>query len=80
MTRRLLEQAVRAPLRRPLEEIVEGLVDRAAARREARWLTITAAGRLSRQQEQRLLDVLTRIYRRPISLKVESTPGCSAGW
>ncbi len=79
LTRRLLEQAVRAPRRRPLEEIVEGLVDRVAARRERSVAHVTAAGRLSRQQEQRLLDVLTRIYRRPISLKVDLDPELLGG-
>lgn len=71
VTRQLLEQAVRSPRRRPLDEIVEGLVDRAAARRERSVAHVTAAGPLSQGQEQRLLDVLNRIYRRPISLKVD---------
>jgi len=71
VTRRLLAQAVRSPRRRPLDEIIEGLVDRAAARRERSVAHVTAAGPLSQRQEQRLLDVLNRIYRRPISLKVD---------
>ncbi|HWR46153.1 MAG TPA: F0F1 ATP synthase subunit delta [Pseudonocardiaceae bacterium] len=71
VTRRLLEQAVRVPRRRPLEEIVEELVDRAAARRERSVAYVTAAGPLSEQQERRLIDILNRIYRRPISLKVD---------
>ena len=32
---------------------------------------VTAAGPLSPAQEQRLIDVLHRIYRRPISLKID---------
>jgi F-type H+-transporting ATPase subunit delta len=79
VTRRLLEQAVRAPRRRPFEEIVEGLVDRAAARRERSVAHVTAAGPLSQQQEQRLIDVLNRIYRRPISLKVDLDPELLGG-
>lgn len=71
VTRRLLEQAVRSPRRRPLDEIVETLVDRAAARRERSVAYVTAAGPLSQRQEQRLLDVLNRIYQRPISLQLE---------
>ncbi|HZE03415.1 MAG TPA: F0F1 ATP synthase subunit delta [Pseudonocardiaceae bacterium] len=71
VTRRLLEQAVRSPRRRPLVEIVESLVDRAAGRRERSVAHVTAAGPLSERQEQRLLDVLNRIYQRPISLKVD---------
>jgi F-type H+-transporting ATPase subunit delta len=79
VTRRLLEQAVRAPRRRPLEEIVEELVDRAAARRERSVAYVTAAGPLSEQQEQRLIDILNRIYRRPISLKVDLDPQLLGG-
>ena len=79
VTRRLLEQAVRAPRGRPLEEIIEELVDRAAARRERSVAYVTAVGPLSEQQEQRLIDVLNRIYRRPISLKVDLDPELLGG-
>jgi F-type H+-transporting ATPase subunit delta len=79
VTHRLLAQAVRAPRRRPLEEIVEELVDRAAARRERSVAYVTAAGPLSEQQEQRLVDVLNRIYRRSISLKVDLDPTLLGG-
>jgi F-type H+-transporting ATPase subunit delta len=79
ITRRLLEQVIRAPRHRRLEEIVEGMVDRAAARRERSVAHVTAAGPLSQQQEQRLLDVLTQIYRRPISLKVDLDPELLGG-
>ncbi len=79
VTRRLVEQAVRAPRRRRIDEIVEGLVDRAAARRERSVAHVSAAGPLSQQQEQRLLDVLNRIYRRPISLKVDLDPTLLGG-
>ncbi|MGH3684221.1 MAG: F0F1 ATP synthase subunit delta [Pseudonocardiaceae bacterium] len=71
ITRRLVGQVVRAPRRRRIEEVLEVLVDRAAARRERSVAHVTAAGPLSQQQEQRLLDVLNQIYRRPISLKVD---------
>ena len=79
VTRRLLALAVRAPRRRPLEEIVEEFVDRAAARRERSVAYVTAAGPLSAQQEQRLVDVLNRIYRRSISLKVDLDPTLLGG-
>jgi F-type H+-transporting ATPase subunit delta len=79
VTRRLLEQAVRSPRRRSLDEIVEVLVDRAAARRERSVAHVTAAGSLSQRQEQRLLDVLNRIYRRSISLKVDLDPELLGG-
>ena len=79
VTRRLLEQAVRAPRRRPLDDIVEVLVDRAANRRERSVAHVSAAGPLSQQQQQRLLDVLNRIYRQSISLKVDLAPELLGG-
>lgn len=79
ITRRLLELAVRMPRRRPIDEIVEKLVDRAAARRELSVAYVTAAGPLSAPQEQRLLEVLNAIYRRPISLKVDCDPTVLGG-
>lgn len=71
VTSRLLEQVVRSPRRRPLAEIVEQLVDRAAARRQRSVAYVTAASPLSGEQEQRLTDALKAIYQRPISLKIE---------
>ena len=79
VTRRLLEQAVRAPRRRPLGDIVEVLVDRAASRRERSVAHVSAAGPLSQQQQQRLLEVLDRIYQRPISLKIDLDPELLGG-
>ncbi|MGH4013431.1 MAG: F0F1 ATP synthase subunit delta [Pseudonocardiaceae bacterium] len=79
VTRLLLEQAVRAPRRRHLDEIVEELVERAAARRERSVAHVSAGGPLSDQQEQRLLDALSRVYQRSISLKVELDPELLGG-
>lgn len=79
VTARLLEQAVRSPRRRPLPEIVEQLVDRAAARRQRSVAYVTAAGPLSAEQEQRLIDALGAIYRRPISVKVDVDPALLGG-
>ncbi|MGH3888040.1 MAG: F0F1 ATP synthase subunit delta [Pseudonocardiaceae bacterium] len=79
VTRRLLEQAVRSPRRRRIDEIVDVLVDRAAGRRERSVAHVSAAGPLSQQQEQRLIDVLNRIYRRPISLKIDLDPELLGG-
>jgi F-type H+-transporting ATPase subunit delta len=79
VTRLLLEQAVRAPRKRPLDEIVEELVERAAAQRERSVAHVSAGGPLSEQQEQRLLDMLGRIYQRPISLKVDLDPDLIGG-
>ncbi|MFN2497416.1 MAG: F0F1 ATP synthase subunit delta, partial [Pseudonocardiaceae bacterium] len=79
VTRLLFEQAVRAPHRRHLDEIADELVDRAAARRERSVAHVRAGGPLSEQQEQLLVDVLGRVYQRPISLKVEFDPGLLGG-
>ena len=79
VTARLLEQVVSSPRRRPLPEIVEQLVDRAAARRQRSVAYVTAAGPLSGEQEHRLIDALEAIYRRPISLKVDVDPALLGG-
>lgn len=75
----LLEQAVRAPRRRRLDDVVEELVERAAARRERSVAHVSAGGPLSGRQEQRLLDALSRVYQRAISLKVELDPELLGG-
>lgn len=79
VTRLLLEQAVRAPRRRKLDDVVEELVQRAAARRERSVAHVSAGGPLSDRQEQRLLDALSRVYQRAISLKVELDPELLGG-
>ncbi|MGH3941236.1 MAG: F0F1 ATP synthase subunit delta [Pseudonocardiaceae bacterium] len=79
VTSLLLQQAVRASRRRHLDEVVEELVDRAAARRERSVAHVSAGGPLSAQQEQRLMGALARVYRRSISLKVELDPELLGG-
>ena len=79
VTSRLLKQAVRLPRRRPLAELIEQLVDRAAARRHRSVAYATAASPLSPEQEQRLTDALKAIYRRPMSLKIDVEPAVLGG-
>lgn len=79
VTRLLLQQAVLVPDRRHLDEVVEELVERAAARRERSVAHVSTGGQLSEQQEQRLIDSLSRIYQRSISLKVELDPELLGG-
>ena len=40
---------------------------------------VTAAGPLSAEQEQRLIDALGAVYRRPISVKVDVDPALLGG-
>ena len=63
----------------PGYDVVEQLVDRAAALRQRSVAYVTAAGPLSTEQEQRLTDVLKAIYRRPISVKVDIDPALIGG-
>lgn len=79
VTRLLLEQAVRAPRRRKLDDVIEELVQRAAARRQRSVAHVSAGGPLSARQEQRLLDALSQVYQRAISLKVELDPELLGG-
>ncbi|MGH4021897.1 MAG: F0F1 ATP synthase subunit delta [Pseudonocardiaceae bacterium] len=79
VTQRLLEQAVRAPRERRLDDLVEQLVERTAARRDRHVAHVTAPGPLSEEQERRLAEALGRIYRRPVSLQVELDPDLLGG-
>lgn len=78
-TRRLLDQAVRAPRGRSLDRSVGELVELAAARRQRYVATVTAAAALTEQQERRLADVLARIYGRTVSLQVAVDPAMLGG-
>lgn len=78
-TMRLLEQAVRSPRERQLDQVAEQLVERAAARRERYVAHVTAPVALSEEQERRLAEVLGRIYRRPMSLQIELDPDLLGG-
>jgi F-type H+-transporting ATPase subunit delta len=78
-TRRLLEQAVRAPRGRTLDRSVGELVELAAARRQRYVAVVTAAAPLTEGQERRLADILARIYGRPVSIQVSVDPAVLGG-
>ena len=67
----LLRQTVRAPRGRHLDLAAEELAELAAARRDRYVARVRTAVALSDEQERRLIDTLTRIYNRPMSLQIE---------
>jgi F-type H+-transporting ATPase subunit delta len=58
---------------------LERLAELAAERRERSVATVRSPIALSDQQQQRLADALTRIYRRDITLHLEVDPGIVGG-
>lgn len=70
-TKALLEQLVRTPRGRAFDTAVAELSERAAARRHSSIARVRAAAPLTTEQERRLADVLSRIYRREITVQVE---------
>lgn len=70
-TRSLLEQAVRSPRGRALDQAATELAELAAARRNRYIARVRTAFALSPEQEQRLTELLSTMYGRPMSLQVE---------
>lgn len=70
-TRSLLEQAVRSPRGRALDQAATELAELAAARRDRYIARVRTAFALSQEQEQRLVERLTSMYGRQMSLQVE---------
>ncbi len=70
-TEALLEQAVRSPRGRALDQAANELAELAAARHDRYIARVRAAFALSAEQEQRLTETLTRMYGRQMSLQVE---------
>jgi F-type H+-transporting ATPase subunit delta len=79
VTRQLLEQVVTAPRGRHVDAVVAELAKLAAARRDESVALVTSAAELTDQQEQRLTDVLSRIYQRRIAIRVEVDPDLIGG-
>jgi F-type H+-transporting ATPase subunit delta len=71
VTASLLRQSVRLPRGRHLDEVAEELAELAATRRQRSIARVTTPVALTAAQEQRLVDSLSRLYDRPISLQVE---------
>lgn len=79
VTRKLAAQLVAHPVGRGVAQGLERLAELAAERRERSVATVRSPIALSDQQQQRLADALTRIYRRDITLHLEVDPGIVGG-
>lgn len=79
VTERLLVRAVQAPRGRGLDRAAEELAELAAASRERSVAKVSTPVALTDEQERRLTDTLSRIYRRPISLQVDLRPELVGG-
>ena len=76
---RLLEQAVRHPYSKALDHAAERLADAAAARRDRSIARVVAPIALSDEQEEKLGDVLSRLYGRTISVQSDVDPDILGG-
>ncbi|TDV53993.1 F0F1 ATP synthase subunit delta [Actinophytocola oryzae] len=75
----LVTQLVTTPRGRSLVTGLGELASEAARRRERSVAYVIAPVPLTEQQEQRLVDTLTRVYSRPIALHVEVDPEIKGG-
>lgn len=79
VTERLLAASLTGARARRAEQTVEELSDLAALRRQRSIAQITTSVALTDEQEQRLVDSLSRIYHRRISLQVSLDPELLGG-
>jgi F-type H+-transporting ATPase subunit delta len=75
----LVEDAVRNPRGRRIEQAIEDLVEQAAIRRRELVAEVRAALALSTEQSDRLTAALTRIYGQPVQLQVVVDPSVLGG-
>jgi len=79
VTERLLAASLTGARARHAEQTVAELSDLAALRRERSIAQITTSVALTDEQEQRLVDSLSKIYNRPISLQISLDPDLLGG-
>ncbi|MBA3368768.1 MAG: F0F1 ATP synthase subunit delta [Geodermatophilaceae bacterium] len=79
VTERLLAASLTGARARHAEQTVEELSDLAALRRQRSIAQITTSVGLTDEQEQRLVDSLSRIYNRRISLQISLAPELLGG-
>jgi F-type H+-transporting ATPase subunit delta len=79
VTLRLLTNTAQTPRGRHLDVAAEELAELAALRRDRYVAHVTAPVALTGDQESRLVELLTRLYSRPISLQIELEPDLLGG-
>jgi F-type H+-transporting ATPase subunit delta len=79
ITRELLAHAVASPRRRAMSFAIDDLLTAAAARRDRSIAKVISAIPLTDAQENRLAEVLTEQYQRPISVRVAIEPEVRGG-
>ncbi|MHA6796138.1 F0F1 ATP synthase subunit delta [Pseudonocardia bannensis] len=79
VTATLLRETVRSPRGRQLDVAAEELAEIAAAVRDRSVAKVATPVALTFAQQQRLTDVLTRMYGRPIALQIELDEGLLGG-
>lgn len=79
VTERLLERAVQSPQGRSLDRAAEELAELAAASRERSVAKVSTPVALTDEQQRRLVDTLSRLYGRAISLQVDLRPELVGG-
>jgi F-type H+-transporting ATPase subunit delta len=78
-TTRLVEQAVRAPRGRRLDQVLESYLRLAAQRRDELTALVTVAAPLTEQQQARLRSALEAHYAKAVSLQVVEDPQVIGG-
>ena len=78
-TVRLVEQAVRVPRGRRLDQVLEAYLRLAAQRRDELIALVTVAAPLTEQQHARLRSALEAHYGKPVSLQVVEDPAVMGG-
>jgi F-type H+-transporting ATPase subunit delta len=78
-TTRLVEQAVRVPRGRRLDQVLESYLKLAAQRRDELTALVTVAAPLSEQQHARLRSALEAHYSKAVSLQVVEDPAVMGG-
>src|SRR3954465_8030215 len=79
VTEQLLRNVLPGPHAGHAENVIEGLSEVASRRRGQAVARVTSAVELTPPQEQRLTDVLGRLYGRPIGLQVTVDPSLLGG-
>ncbi len=75
----LLEHAIASRRQRAVTFAIDDLLDAAAQRRERSVAKVVSAVELTAEQQSRLTEALTELYRRPISVRIAVEPAVRGG-